>query len=130
MADDFSSDVKQFIDRYIESLAQLEALLLMRNNPHQSWNAAEIAKSLYIPQEMAVTLLADFVRQSFITGKPASEGRYIYNANDPNLDQLVNKVASAYQERRVAIISLIYSKPLIKVQTFADAFRLRKEHPQ
>ena len=32
-----------------------------------------------------------------------------------------------YRERRVAVITQIYSRPVKKVQTFADSFRLRRE---
>lgn len=130
MADDFSADVKQFIDQNIESLAQLEALLLMRQDSDRSFNAADIAKALYIPEEMAASLLIEFARRGNINSTSSSEHSYVYNAADANLDRLIKEVATVYQDRRVAIISLIYSKPLNKVQTFADAFRLRKEPPQ
>lgn len=130
MADDFSSDVKQFIDQNIESLAQLEALLLLREDPQRTWDAAEIAKVLYIPPELAETLLADCNRRGFAKAMPSTPGRYSYGPTDAALDDLIGRVAISYQDRRVAIISLIYSKPLNKVQTFADAFRLRKEPPQ
>jgi len=61
-----------------------------------------------------------------ITGSDTS---YSYSPIDAKNDQLIKQIAAAYQDRRVAITSLIYSKPLNKVQTFADAFRLRKEPP-
>lgn len=128
MSDDFSSDVKQFIGRYIESLAQLEALLLMRQDPQRGWDAQGIAKALYSPAEMATTLLSEFEKHGFAI-RASPESQYFYNRADDKLDELVQQVADAYQERRVALISLIYSKPLDKVQTFADAFRLRKENP-
>jgi hypothetical protein len=129
MADDFSSDVKHFIDQNIESLAQIEALLLLKQHPERSWNAEEIAKVLYVPAELAETLLADFVRRGFAKASSTTPVSYFYGPADENLDDLIGQVATAYQDRRVAIISLIYSKPLNKVQTFADAFRLRKESP-
>ncbi len=130
MADDYSADVKQFIDQNIESLAQLEALILMRQNPTSGWDAAKIAKALYIPPELAEALLAEFVRQGFIKPMPENQSQYCYGPADQALGQLIDRVAGAYHDRRVAIITLIYSKPLNKVQTFADAFRLRKEPPQ
>jgi hypothetical protein len=43
------------------------------------------------------------------------------------LDDLLGELARHYQERRVAVITEIYSNPVKKVQTFADAFRLRRE---
>jgi hypothetical protein len=126
---DFPADVRQFIDQNIESLAQLEALLLLRKDPQRSWNAEEMAKALYVPVEMAQTLLAEFGRRQLTKIVPPSDVQHSYNVVDAKLDELIGRVATEYQERRVGVISLIYSKPLNKVQTFADAFRLRKETP-
>ena len=42
------------------------------------------------------------------------------------LDAVVARVADMYRERRVAVISLIATKPLQNVKAFSDAFRLRK----
>jgi hypothetical protein len=127
--DDFPVDVRHFIDQNIESLAQLEALLLLRNDPQRSWDAAAMAKALYVPVEMAEALLAEFGRRQLVKVMPQSDVHYTYNIVDAKLDELIGRVAAEYQERRVGVISLIYSKPLNKVQTFADAFRLRKETP-
>jgi hypothetical protein len=127
--DDFPIDVRQFIDQNIESLAQLEALLLLRKDPQRSWDVAEMAQALYVPVEMAQALLAEFARRQLVKTMPPSDAHYTYNIIDAKLDDLIGRVATEYQERRVGVISLIYSKPLNKVQTFADAFRLRKETP-
>jgi hypothetical protein len=104
-------------------------MLLLRRDPRQSWAAAEIARQLYIPEDMAVSLLADLARNGFASAASGDAPRYTYPAANPQLDPLIDELAAVYQERRVAVISLIYSKPIDKVQTFADAFRLRKENP-
>jgi hypothetical protein len=127
--DDFPVDVRQFIDQNIESLAQLEALLLLRKDPQRSWDVAAMAQALYVPVEMAQALLAEFARRHLVKAMPPNDAHYTYNIVDAKLDDLIGRVAAEYQERRVGVISLIYSKPLNKVQTFADAFRLRKETP-
>jgi hypothetical protein len=129
MSDEFPAEIAQFIDQHIESLAQLEALLLLRENPSRSWDAAEIAKALYITPDMAESLMADMGRRGFAQVVAPSDAKFSYRAIDPAVDRLVGELASVYQDRRVAVISMIYSKPLNKVQTFADAFRLRKENP-
>jgi hypothetical protein len=127
MADEFSTEVKQFIDQNIESLAQLEALLLFRRDPERGWNASEIVRALYVPHELVRTLLTDFCRRGLVKASSPTDELYFYSVTDARVDKLISEVAAAYQDRRVAVISLIYSKPLNKVQTFADAFRLRKE---
>jgi hypothetical protein len=127
MAEDFSADVQQFIVLHIESLAQLETLLLLRREPERTWDAAEAAKALYIPADQAGTLLADLSRRGFAKTIDATAGQYQYQAIAADADRVIGELAQAYQDRRVAVITQIYSKPLNKVQTFADAFRLRKE---
>lgn len=51
-------DVAQFIIEKIDSVAQLEALLLLRDNPQQQWDIAAVAKRLYIDDEQAGKVLA------------------------------------------------------------------------
>ena len=129
MSNEFPGEISQFIDQQIESLAQLEALLLLREDRQRAWRVDEIAKALYITPEMAGALLADMGRRGFAKAMPHSGLSYSYGLTSGDTDCLVGQLASLYQDRRVAVISLIYSKPLNKVQTFADAFRLRKENP-
>jgi hypothetical protein len=99
MANDFPAEIEQFIGQHIESLAQLEMLLLLRKESDRSWSCFDLARQLYIG--------------------PDSGGAAV--------DQLIDQLSALYQQRRVAVITLIYSKPVKKVQTFADAFRLRRE---
>lgn len=124
MDDDFLISVRQFISQNIESLAQLEALLLLLRETDRWWTAEDLAKALYISSEMSAVLLLDLARRGFATaGNPG----YRYQAKDEATHHTIQELARIYQERRVAVITEIYSKPLNKVQTFADAFRLRKE---
>ena len=127
MTDDFPLELRQFIDRNIESIVQLEMLLLLRQDPNRGWDADQIAKSLYIPAEMSGALIADLSRRGFVKPLAAAEAKYSYQPADAEADLLIGQLAKFYEERRVAVVSLIYSKPVNKVQTFADAFRLRKE---
>ena len=130
MPDDLSLELKQFVEHHIESVPQLEALLLLRKEPQREWEAADISKALYIPDDVAGSLLIDFVRRGFAIMLPPEKAKFAYRARDDASDRLIEELQAAYFDRRVAIISLIYSKPLNKVQTFADAFRFGKENPR
>lgn len=130
MPDNFPPELKRFVEQYIESVPQLEALLLLRDNPQKGWNAADIAKALYIPEEAATSLVVDFLRRGFIRPDPHDNTLYFYRAPNEGVDRLIGELGAAYHDRRVAVISLIYSKPINKVQTFADAFRFGRENPQ
>lgn len=128
MNDRLPSEIRQFIAQYIESLAQLEALLLMRREPERQWDAAELARSLYISDDMCRGMFNELERRRFVS-RNSHTNTYSYTSDDASSDKLLGELAEFYQERRVAVISEIYSNPVAKVQTFADAFRLRKEEP-
>lgn len=127
MPDAFPPEIRRFIEQRIESLGQLEALLLLHREPERRWHPEQIAKALYVPIDVAAGLLAEFAKQGFATVVSSEEPQFSYRSNDAETHRLIDRLAAIYQERRVAVISMIYSKPMNKVQTFADAFRLRKE---
>lgn len=120
-------ELAQLIDDHVESLMQLEALFLLRHEPQRLWEADEVAKALYISRDMCAAQLITLERHGFLVRTPPPDGRYQYQPKDPQFDKLVGELLALYQERRVAVIARIYSKPVNKVQTLADAFRLRKE---
>ena len=124
MANDFPADVKEFIGKHIHSVAQLEILLMLLREPERAWTSAEITKGLYLESQMVTQLLRDIVQRGFAVQTEASF-RY-QPANDADR-QLIERLAQVYQERRVAVIAEIFSKPIDFIKAFADAFRLRKE---
>jgi hypothetical protein len=126
MVDDFPAELEQFIALHIESLAHLEALLLMRNESERQWDAAEFSRRLYITPDMGAGIVAELERHGFVE-RSGENPEYFRYRRDPQMDRQVGDLAALYQQRRVAVITKIFSKPVKKVQTFADAFRLRRE---
>lgn len=127
MADGLPDDVKEFLQEHISSVAQLEVLLLLRGDREQRWTAEQVGKALYTTPEMVDEQLSELSRRGLVAVGEDSEPNYRYWPATPELDAQVAVLETAYKERRVAVITYIYSQPLEKVRTFADAFRLRKE---
>ena len=128
MAGDFSIEVQQFIERYIDSLAKLEMLLLLRADPSRQWDACDIAKALYYSaRDVCEDQLASLARAGLLTCTAPPDKRYRHGPASAELERLVGDLAEMYKERRVAVITQIYSKPVNQIEVFADAFRLRKE---
>ncbi len=127
MIEGFTPELEQFIAQHIESLAQLEALFLMRQEPQRQWDCAELSRLLYITPDMCGGLVGDLVQRGIVGRVADAEGRYQYQPADPDFDRLLAELSAIYFDRRVAVITQIYSGPQKKVQTFADAFRLRRE---
>lgn len=128
MNDPLPLNVRQFIAHQIESVAQLEILLLLRRDPQRLWDADELARQLYISTQMCKVMLEDLVRRRYLVRDAATKS-IRFEPADIEADALLAVLDDLYRERRVAIISEIHSNPISKVQTFADAFRLRKDDP-
>ncbi len=124
MPDDFPQEVKWFINQHIESLAELEVLLYIRQHRDRQIHPHEVANRMALTSEMANSIMANLVRVGFAAKK---ESCFQYQANETASDELIGKLADIYRDRRLAVTNEIYSKPLTKVKTFADAFRFRKE---
>jgi hypothetical protein len=120
-------DVAQFIIEKIDSVAQMEALLLLRDNAEQQWNAADVAKRLYIDDEQAGKVLARLQEEKLLVLEPSKPFFYRYNPGSPALSEIVDRVAQFYSKHLVPITNLIHSKPKSRVQEFADAFKFRKD---
>jgi hypothetical protein len=117
-------DVHRFLYQHITSVEQLEVLLLARRSPGRSWSAADMARELYshptsIAQRFRALLGAGLMRE----GAP---DHFRYAPRSLELDETVARLDDTYRERRVAVISLIASKPIENVKAFSDAFRIWK----
>ena len=125
--DDIQADVRTFIAEQIDSVAQLELLLLLHGNPEKSWSAGEAAVKLCTAVEMTATLLAELTQRGLLSAAEAPEVRYSYAPKTKQLAQLVTDLAQLYHARRVTVITLIYAQPVDKLRSFADAFRIRQD---
>ncbi|HET9715268.1 MAG TPA: hypothetical protein VFP60_03700 [Pseudolabrys sp.] len=124
MADDLiPADVRDFILRYVDSVAQWEALLLLRGSPEQEWELSQIAKRLYITEKEAAEVLSLLCEDGFLTVKG---GRFQYGCASAEQRNLVDRLAMIYSRHLIPVTKLIHSKPK-GIRQFADAFKFRKD---
>ena len=125
---DLPDEVRQFVAGNLSSVAQLEVLLLLREHRDREWTADEVSRTLYAAEGGMADQLNDLVSRGLAYVTEAPDRRFRYRlTKDEELDAVVNSLMKVYKERRVAVISLIYSEPIDKARSFADAFRIRKE---
>lgn len=119
--------VVSFLGDHIDSVLELELLLLLRAAPARAWTAADLATELKIDPAFAGEQLAKFSQRGFLARVDGSDPAYRYAPQSTQLDDSVAAVAAAYTTYRVTIIGLIFSKPTSNLKSFADAFRIRKD---
>lgn len=123
MAEDpIPADVREFIVSNIDSIAYLEALLLLRADRAVSWTAPSVAARLYINETEAETLLSRLSGAGFAA---LQDGRFHYEC-DVAVDDIVGRLAGLYSRHLIPVTNLIHSRSG-RIQAFASAFKLRKD---
>ena len=120
---DVPKAVQRFIAQRIDSVAQLEALLVVRAAPERLWNADDVARALVTRPEHAGALLGGLAG----TGVLTIDGDAYRYAPEPALARDVDAVADAYATRRPTLIGLIFAPRDTDVTALADAFRVRRD---
>lgn len=114
-------DVRRLILTSIPSVPHLEALLLLRSEPH-GWDVTSTARRLYIPEKMAEVVLHDLAGCGFIVQE--AEVAFRYAPASTQQARIVDKLADAHARNLLELTDLIHRKSAL---VFADAFRFRKE---
>jgi hypothetical protein len=118
-------EARRFVLECIDSVEQLEVLLLLHGSPAVVWSPEAVAKTLYSNPESIVRRLAGLHARGLLAIAEASS--YRYQPRTAELADVVSLLADTYRQRRVAVITVIASKPMENVRAFSDAFRLRKK---
>jgi hypothetical protein len=121
--DPVPGNLRDFIVRYIDSIAQLEALLLLRANPADEWTPAEVAARLYTSEQDAAEVLARLCDDALAF---CNEGIYHFGCETTELRDLVDRLAEAYSQQLIPVTNMIHAKPR-RIRQFADAFKFRKD---
>lgn len=114
--------IATFIDEHIDSIPELEALLLLHETVPKTWDAASLSQRLYIPQEETEFVLLKLRRMSLVIGTE-SQG-YYFNHAAPDAPVVV-QLAAAYRSHLSAVTRLVHSKPSAGVREFARSFHIK-----
>lgn len=116
-------DVREFIVRNIDSIAEVEALLLLRGEPAVCWNVAAVAARLYITE----TVASNALEKLHALGVAArGDGGSRYQCASVDLEASVDRLIDSYSRYLIPVTNLIHTKSASRVREFADAFHFTK----
>lgn len=131
MVDAIRGDVRRFIVDHIASVEMLNVLLMLFLQPDRTWTADEMGRDSRTSVVSANLQLEALTAHGLAEALPGTPARY---RAQPRFAEVVAAVRHTFAERRVAVITLIYSRPedggsdtTDPVHAFADAFKLRKD---
>jgi hypothetical protein len=123
MVDDvIPDDVRDFILRHIDSVAQLEALLLLRANSNENWDVARAAARLYTSEEQIKAVLTQLCEDGLLSN---NNDVYRYESS-PEAKATVDRLADVYRRHLIPVTNVIHTKPS-RIREFANAFKFRKD---
>jgi hypothetical protein len=114
--------VADFVLRHLDSVAELEGLLLLRANP-VAWTPEALAERLYVDQRASSLVLTALHRRGLVS---RGDDGFRYAPESESLRAAVDALAELYPRFLIQITHLIHSKPRQALRDFADAFKLRE----
>ena len=120
-------DVARFLSAHIDSVEQLEVLLLLHRAGESAWTPGMVAAALYTQPASAARRLASLCDHGLLEQVVEEPPAYRYVAESPEHGELISTLADTYRERRVAVVTAIATNPMENVRAFSDAFRIRRK---
>lgn len=119
--------VQRFLMTYIDSVEKLEVLLLLRNRAERPWTASAVALELRIAEASSTARLEDLAASALLVSNGEVPAAYRFSPTHSDDVRAISELATTYAERRVSVITFIFSKPQERVRGFANAFLLRQK---
>jgi hypothetical protein len=125
---DLPAEISQFLIRYVNSVTELEGLLLMRRETQEPWSAAVLAKRLYVTEQTGGLILEVLHRHGFTERIAESPTKlYCYKPKTETLSAAVAQTAEFYAKFLIPVTNFLHANRSRAVQQFADAFRLKEK---
>ena len=122
---DFPQELGLLIQECVPNLEAAEALLLLSHDRGRQWSATDVIAGLHptVTSEADVRKYLDaFAGRGLLARK--GDDAWQYEPASPELNALVEMLGQAHKRRPVTLVRLIYN---LKIRSFADAFKLRKD---
>jgi hypothetical protein len=118
--------VLRFLEGFIDTVPQLETLLMMSEEPDRSWRVADVASRNYIAEQRAMDTLSALQRRGLVSSSE-SPPCFRYDPASEEVRAVVADLARCYQKNLSRITELIHAKPSASIKEFARAFNLKKD---
>jgi DNA-binding IclR family transcriptional regulator len=121
---DIPTDILAFLSTRIDTVPQLETLLMMSERQDHPWSLDDVVARTYVNHGTARAVLEALQRRGLVA---QDTGGYRFQPQDPADVALVARVASYYHANLVRVATLIHDRASA-IKEFARAFDFKKDH--
>lgn len=115
-------DIRDFILKYIASVAQIEALLLIWSNPEKRWSVSKVAARIYAGEAETAKALEGLCANGLLVRK---DDVFSLNASEENVE-MIGRLKEAYARHLIPVTDVIHGKSRISRPT-AETRELRRD---
>lgn len=108
----------------VASVWELELLLLLRRGRDRDWTHDQLVRELRASPSIIGKGLERLQKAGLVV---ADDALCRYAAAGRHLDELVDRLDQLYRARPTTVMNAVLGAPNAKLQSFADAFRLKKD---
>ena len=121
-SDSLPAALRSLILHHMPSMDHVAVLLATRADPGALHDHADIVERTRLDRDVVERALRDLVSSQLVQ-RAGDRCRY---APASEMAPTVDELAEMYRTRPVTLVRALYDRPARAVQSFADAFRLRK----
>ena len=118
-------EVLRFVGNAFRSIWPMELLLVLSQEPHRGRQINALARELRGNSRVVMQGLDALVAIQLVT--TGRDQAYRFQPASAELAELARELVDLYNRKPRAVMRAIFSAPADRIQTFADAFRLRKD---
>lgn len=123
-SEQLSDALRLFLQGRLESVEQVETLLLLYRTSPREWSAGMVSRELRSDLITAARRLNSLEAIGLISVRAENDiALYWYEGAE---DPMVRELERAYRERRTSLISALVEPASEDLRAFADAFRIRR----
>jgi hypothetical protein len=126
VADLLSTEIESFIGRNIDTVEDLEILLLLQGSPERFWAVDEVAAELRLSPAAAHSILDRLCSRNLLDVKTTTEVMFCFRPTTDELRGGVLALAAAYRRSRLRVLAALYTSKHKRARDFADAFLIKK----
>ena len=112
-------DVTHFIRECIDRLETLDVLLLVQSARTRAWTVRQVSDEMR-SSPLAVESALQTLHSRGLLEK--DEDAFVFRPRSAELDEKTSRLAACYREKRMAVITTIFSRPNEAIRSFAEAF--------
>lgn len=118
-------EVLQFVERTFRSVWPFELLLVLTRSPQQAWQGEALVHELRASMSLVNGGLRTLAKAGLVSVD--EHGMYQFQPASAELEELARALIELCKRKPHAVMRAVFSAPADRIQTFADAFRLRKD---